>query len=464
MNSVVCQIRRLRSAPTKAIMMTASLMKKLGCPAGTSIRISCGNKAVISRVSAVREKSGDAIYLPHGIANALALPAAPISRITYRHKTLRLGPVLGIFTTGFTGSPQKPFGGRTSLFRQFLLAGKEYGTYFFVFTPAMINWRDETINGWFIHYRRDLKEYVWQAERTPFPDVVYERIPNRKLEMIPSVVRCKEQLLKHRHPMHWFNQGFFNKWSIHTKLWEHPIVSAYMPETHLSPNAQTLQAMLERHRIVFLKPSGGSSGIGIIRIAFHPKHGYYCRYHQLQGKRNVLKLFPSVEKIIQFFFSGRNGGLDNYIAQQGIRLLRHQNRPVDFRLHLHKDRTFDWRVAGAGAKVAGDGSVTTHVRTGGYVIPAEYMLRSQYGANGRHMQLKLEQAAKQIALALEETTEGRLGELGLDMGLDADHHVWLFEVNAKPGRHIFQHPHLREAGKMSARYIAEYSMKLAGFL
>lgn len=52
----------------------------------------------------------------------------------------------------------------------------------------------------------------------------------------------------------------------------------------------------------------------------------------------------------------------------------------------------------------------------------------------------------------------------MDMGLDTNHHVWLFEVNAKPGRHIFYHPYLRAAGRESARYITEYSLKLADFI
>lgn len=464
MESFVCHIYRLRSAPATAVIMSPSLMKKLGCTSGMSVRFSCGNKEVITRIAVIRNKSHDVLYVSPFIARALALPSSPTIRITFRNKTVRLGPVIGILTTGFTGSSLKPFGNRTSLFKQFLTAGKEDGPLFYVFTPSMINWHDDSVTGWFVHYHPALKQYIWKPERAPLPDVVYERVPNRQRELDPSVVHCKERLLKHRHRVHWFNQGFFNKWDIHEQLYNHPLVSIYIPETVYSPSIAKLEAMLKRHKMIYLKPSGGSLGIGIIRITYDPKNGYFCRYHALQSQRNVLKRFTSLDKLIKSVFTSQSPRFHKYIAQQGIRLIRYENRPVDFRLHMHKDRRNQWKVVGIAAKVAGSGSVTTHVRTGGAVIPADKLFRSTYGDTGPEMRHKLEQAAKEIAVALEETTDGVLGELGMDMGLDTAHHVWMFEVNAKPGRHIFYHPDLRAAGRESAHYITEYSMKLADFI
>ena len=83
MNSFVCQIHRLKTAPTKAIIMTVPLMKKLGCTAGTSVRLCCGNKEVITRVVQINNKPGDAIYLPPSIASELALPSVSKTRIAF---------------------------------------------------------------------------------------------------------------------------------------------------------------------------------------------------------------------------------------------------------------------------------------------------------------------------------------------------------------------------------------------
>ncbi|WP_054948589.1 YheC/YheD family endospore coat-associated protein [Numidum massiliense] len=462
MNSYVCRLHRLRSAPTKAVVMTPAIMRKLGCTAGSSVRLCCGNKELITRIASIKGKKEEVIYLPASVAAELSLPPISAARVIFHNRTLRLGPVIGILTTGFTGSPLKPFGARTSLFKQFLVAGLADGPIFFVFTPAMVDWQNETVTGWFIHYHPAHKQYVWRAERTPLPDVVYDRVPNRKQEMEPSVVACKERLLNHRHNIRWFNQGFFNKWHIHEQLYNHPVASQYIPETIHSPRVKELQEMLNRHQMLYLKPSSGSLGLGIIRITQQAKGSYYCRYHSLQ--RNVLKRFTSLDKLVRYFFSQQATRMDRYIAQQGIRLIRHENRAVDFRLHMHKNACNEWKLAGTAAKVAGTGSVTTHVRTGGSVIPAHELFRMHYGSSGPQLQKKLEQAAVAIAQALEGTTPGLLGELGMDMGIDTHQRVWLFEVNAKPGRHIFYHPDLRSAGRQSARFITEYSLKLAEFI
>lgn len=464
MESFVCRIYRLKSGTAATLIMTPSLMEKLGCKNGSSMRLSCGNKEIISRISVITNQTGDAIFVPPPIATALALPTAPVSRLSFQNKTLRLGPVIGILTTGFTGSSVQPFGNRTSLFKQFLTAGREDGPFFYVFTPAMVNWRDETIYGWYIRYHPTLKQYVWKAERSPLPDVVYDRVPNRQSELHPSVVNCKNRLLQRQRRVHWFNQGFFNKWNIHEQLYNHPLVSGYIPETIYSPHISTLKEMLKRHQMIYLKPSGGSLGIGIVRITYDGQKSYYCRYYALQSQRNVLKRFASLEKLINYVFARQRTRFEKYIAQQGIRLIRYDQRPVDFRLHMHKGRNNQWQVVGIAAKVAGFGSVTTHVRTGGSVIPADELFQSIYGASGQEMRYRLERAAKEIAVALEETSDGTLGELGMDLGLDTDHRVWMFEVNAKPGRHIFYHPRLRSSGRESARLITEYSMKLADFI
>ena len=80
------------------------------------------------------------------------------------------------------------------------------------------------------------------------------------------------------------------------------------------------------------------------------------------------------------------------------------------------------------------------------------------------MEEMLKHKAITVAKVLEQQIDGPLGELGLDMGIDINRKIWLFEVNAKPGRHIFHHPSLREAGRQSAKYITDYSLKLADFV
>ncbi len=459
MSSIVCRVHRLSSSPTKAIILTKPLMEHWGCQNGQSIKISFGNKMLIARVVGISRQE-TAIYLPPTIARQLTIPFFGETRASFRNRTLRLGPVIGILTTGFTGSPSLPFGVRSQLFRNFLIAGQEDKPYFFVFTPEMVDWQRRTISGWF--YRRNKTgTYLWSRHKVPLPDVVYERIPNRKAESLPQVKECRNRLQRIA-GSRIFNQGFFNKWSIHELLAHDPVVGKYVPETALSPSVENIQRMAEAHQIVYLKPSGGSLGIGIFRITRDPDGRYFCRFRN--GEKNVLLRFYSLRKMIQHLFGKQPSSFQRYLVQQGIRLIRYKGRPVDFRVHMHKDRNGKWKVVGIGAKAAGFGSITTHVRTGGSLFSANQLLESIFGTNAHIVISGLKRVSIQIAEALEEKTNGPLGELGMDIGVDQDGKIWLFEINSKPGRHIFHHPDLKEAGRQSARYITEYALTLANFV
>ncbi|GJM79748.1 hypothetical protein HMSSN139_22440 [Paenibacillus sp. HMSSN-139] len=66
--------------------------------------------------------------------------------------------------------------------------------------------------------------------------------------------------------------------------------------------------------------------------------------------------------------------LRGYVAQQGIRLIEIDSCPIDFRFHMHKNGKNQWVVVGIGAKKAGKGSVTTHLKNGGSLLTPEQAL------------------------------------------------------------------------------------------
>ncbi|OYD08437.1 YheC/YheD family endospore coat-associated protein [Paludifilum halophilum] len=460
MKSITCKIHPLTSpAPAQAVLLTQTLMREWECQQGQSIKVTVGNKTLIARVIGVRRQDR-AIFFPRSIARQLAIPYFKEVRASFHQKELRLGPVFAILTTGYTASSSAPFGLRSNLFRSFLLAAHEDKPFFYVFTPEMVDWTHRVTSGWF-YIRSSNGKFRWVRLTAPLPDVVYERVPNRKAESLPQVQECRSRL-KNIVRTKIFNQGFFNKWSIHELLYNHPLTSGHIPETFPSPTMETIRNMLDRHQMVYLKPSAGSLGLGIFRITRHPRGGYFCRFRD--GDRNILRRFHSLETMFHHHFGHRLTRIPRYLVQQGIRLAKYRGRPVDFRVHMHKDMRGHWKVVGIGAKVAGVGSVTTHGRTGGSLLSAQELLQNIFPGEEKDMEERIGDAATRIAVALEGEIQGPLGELGLDIGVDRHRKVWLFEVNSKPGRHIFLHPSLRHAGKQSARYITEYSLNLAQFV
>ena len=129
----------------------------------------------------------------------------------------------------------------------------------------------------------------------------------------------------------------------------------------------------------------------------------------------------------------REVGDERYMLQQGIDLIRHAGRPFDLRLLLQKNRHGVWTVTGIGARVAGASSLTTHVPRGGTIANPEALLRAALGrAQTSSLTRRLRQLAPRVARQIERASGDELGELSLDVGVDVNGKLWLFEANAKP--------------------------------
>lgn len=54
----------------------------------------------------------------------------------------------------------------------------------------------------------------------------------------------------------------------------------FVPESKINPSADQIKEMLDKHKFIYLKPTAGSLGIGIFRVTYNPKRGYFVRYRK----------------------------------------------------------------------------------------------------------------------------------------------------------------------------------------
>jgi len=458
MDSIIVRLRFLSYPHLTGIIIPLQLCQKLQLRSRQKIKLSLGKREVVATVYADKRNPGsNVIKLTSSLKAALGVPHGGLIHLKKEGETLRIGPSIGIVTTGLRDNPDKPIGARSQFFKKLLQAQEGKGVFYFIFSPNDINWEEKRVKAWFLRPNKQGKS-KWKKLTTALPDVVYDRIPSRAAEKQDSVRQFKYKLANYQNlPM--FNQGFFNKWRVHQLLYPNPEVNEHIPETYIAPSLTTVKAMIRKHRMIYLKPKDGSLGYGIIKVQYKPGKGFELSYHN--GSHNVKKRFKKLESLYQHVFRSRR--VKSYLVQQGIPLTTYQNRPFDFRVHLHKNQQNEWVVSCMAAKVAGSGSVTTHVRTGGTVIPGEDLLAYLFGAQKDLIQERIAIAAVRLAAAIEQAKGVYLGELGLDMGIDTHGHVWMFEANSKPGRSIFKHSRLKQADRMSRSLLVDYSCYLANF-
>jgi hypothetical protein len=439
--------------PEKVVYISNTLMKSLKLSNKNNIQLRLGNEVVPARVRPIK-KSGSHLYLGSGVRNIIRVPTTGgVFLRNLQENEFQLGPLIGILSDGPANSTTQPFSSRTGFIKQLLREGSNKA-YIFAFTPSDINWKQETVNGYFL-----TQSGIFTRKTVPLPDVVYNRLPSRKAETSASINQLRDRFSRKRIPF--FNWSFFNKSDIYSLLENDNTVNRYVPESYMNPSPEKLKEMLERHQFVYYKPSGGSLGKGIYRMTYLPKRGYFARYRK--NKENVLLRFNNFNSLLRMLNTKHGRILQGYVIQQGIRLIEIDNCPIDFRFHMHKNGNNQWVVVGIGAKKAGRGSVTTHLKNGGSLLTPEQALSRSFGTRSEEVLKQAKQVAISLAEAIELHHQHLLGEIGFDLGIDQDEKIWMFEANAKPGRSIFNHPSLKNEGKASVEHILEHCLYLSKF-
>lgn len=404
-------------------------------------------RALIKRNPSITQS----IVISKSLAERLNFPdtETPIHLFIYG-KDIHIGPLVGVFSSGFSTIQNKPLGERTSFFSKLLSLNKATGCIPFMFGENHIDWENETITGYMYH------QHTWETYQLPFPNVVYDRLPNRKTEG-RSGPREVKQTFQEKYAIPWYNPGFFNKWDVYERLSDDPRAINFLPETYPFQSLSVIETLLSKYRQVYIKPIHGSLGLGIHQVLYD-KHDqvYYCRYKNEQ-KENKLKKFQSLEAIFSHVFKEKR--LHNMIVQQGIPLIRSEKRHIDFRVHTNKDQDGIWQVTAMAAKIAGAGSVTTHIKSGGTIKTIEELFVDPETVN--EVREKLTNAALILSECMEEHLDGIIAEIGFDLGIDKKGKVWMFEANSKPGRSIFSHPKLREFELLTRKLSLDYAVYLA---
>lgn len=436
----------------KVVYISTNLMKSLNLAGGRQIHLRLGRGRIPAAVRTIR-KPGKHLYLANGIRNAINIPkAGTVYLRNTQNGVVQLGPLIGVLSDG-PGSTSQPFGSRTGFIRQLLREGNKRA-YIFAFAPRDIDWNKETVNGYFLS---DKGEFT--RKRVPLPDVVYNRLPSRRFDFSPSTNMLRERFSRKKIPF--FNWSFFNKSDIYRLLENMPSVSKYIPESYMNPTRDQIAQVLERHQMAYYKPSAGSLGKGIYKLSYTPQKGYYLRYRR--GGSNALLRFSSFDKLMRMLQARLGQSMRGYVVQQGIHLIELDECPIDFRFHMHKNGSNQWVAVGIGAKKAGKGSVTTHIKNGGSLLTPERALSRSFGSRSGEVLQNMKRIAVILAQAIESQHKHLLGEIGFDLGIDRNEQVWMFEANAKPGRSIFHHPSLRSEGKASIDHILDHCLYLSKF-
>ena len=195
---------------------------------------------------------------------------------------LRIGPFLGILINTQATPNQPIFGAMTRFLEECALTGQERGVCVAVFTPEQIMAENGTTKGWLFQSRK------WQLRELPFPDVLYNRITSRRIERRPRLQNIL-RFLRMQHGVCLQQNLLISGRS--TNRMRDPMQNM-LPETH-PYHPHRIRPMLNRHGILYLKPTNGSLGSGIIRPSKPGVHRLPICHRQRNDHRVRRSIRPS---------------------------------------------------------------------------------------------------------------------------------------------------------------------------
>ncbi|MDG0813293.1 YheC/YheD family protein [Cohnella rhizosphaerae] len=136
---------------------------------------------------------------------------------------------------------------------------------------------------------------------------------------------------------------------------------------HLPPTAiaslNAVRDMLRRYAAVYIKPSHGTGGYGIFKLA-RIKGGYQLRH----GTRS--RVYPKLEQAYAAFVKARANRI--YLVQMGIPLLHYKRRPFDLRIMVQRNPKGNWEATGIVGRLAMPNKIVTNYHNGGQAFARGY--------------------------------------------------------------------------------------------
>jgi len=411
-----------------------------------NFKIECGKFTL--RLGAWKKKLSIKLYeeldentigLTNNLADAYTIPDTLPYDMYLSGEDLHLGPVIAFFV-GEGYLSQKRIGKWKAYCQNY---SQIRGLVYFC-TASGVDIRTKTIKGYYFDPDAGEAEQL-KPGIFPFPGVVY-----RRARMDTDIIR---ELKKHVDGKV-FNAHIFDKWEMWTVLSKYEFT--YTPHTVRLNGLDSLEKMLGRYNSVYIKPETGRFGNGIQKIEktpdsylFKEKSGIEHRAEDLVQVFELIKKYKKQRK---------------YIIQQAVPFY-FEEKPVDFRVILQKDRSQKWTCSGIIAKMGFKSRIHTnnisYIGFGREALQIIFRLSPEQALEKENEMIRI---CTEACLIIERAY-GHFGDVGIDVVVDENLKIWILEIN-KSHQHDIARYLQKDDPNMYNKLVSmplEYAKALAGF-
>lgn len=295
------------------------------------------------------------------------------------------------------------------------VVAKAEGIEFFYFTPGKVDIKNQTILG------KYYDNGEWLDKEYPFPDAIY----NSSYPLTAKAERIIDYLAD-RIPFTSHSVG--DKLNVYKRIEKGKEFKQYLIPTVRLTDFKSLMNMIDLHAKIIMKPVSGHQGGGILFIEKQDNHDFKV------SEVGNTKIYKEKELLEMVLLRIRD---QEYLVQKFICSRLKSGHVCDFRLHVQKNGEGKWVVTTIYPRIGSLGSITSNLSGGGYTAFLDSFLQKEFNDDWFDIKRMLEQFSLNFSNHFESLYNGvKFDELGIDVGIDENQKLWLFEVNWRPGAPI----------------------------
>jgi len=300
----------------------------------------------------------------------------------------------------------------TELAKMTSLVAKAYGMELIYMRPKDINIEEKKV------YGKVLVNNKWVDKKTDIPPFIdaapycFMRKNKEKMDFLRKTTFLSDN-----------RRNVVTKEMLQNTLSKDEQFSYLMIPTHKIKNFKDMNSYLHDYQKIVLKPGKGLRGKGIYIIEKKDNDLFTIGF-------NKEKWDADVNALEEFFYNTVSG--KNYILQKYVTSRTPQGDPFDCRVHVEKDGTGKWAVAKIYVRIGIGQSVISNVNQGGGISDPKEFLKANFNGQQEEIYQNLLKLGTQIPKKMEQLRGTHIMSLGLDIGIDTNGKLYLFEVNDGP--------------------------------